>query len=87
VAPTLTGGIVDHIQGAIAVIGDSQDIMNVDDTGSTAAKSGTLTSTALTGLTWSPAASPTWAQDAEHQPRLGRQHFPDPEHRLGTTTN
>jgi len=46
----MTGGIVDHIQGAVTITGNTFDVMNVDDTGSTAAKIGTLTSTALTGL-------------------------------------
>jgi hypothetical protein len=45
-----TGGIVDNIQGALTVVGDGTDTLNVDDTGSTAQKSGTLTPTTLTGL-------------------------------------
>ncbi len=45
-----TGGTVNNIQGTIDVAGDGSDTMNVDDTGSTAAKTGTLTSSALTGL-------------------------------------
>jgi hypothetical protein len=44
------GGVVDGIQGALYVYGSGVDIMNVDDTGSTGAKTGTLTSTSLTGL-------------------------------------
>ncbi len=50
-APT-TGGIVDNIQGALTIVGDAGGTatLNVDDTGSTGVKSGTLTSTALTGL-------------------------------------
>jgi len=47
--PTV-GGIVDGIQGALIVVGSGSDIMNVDDTGSTMAKTGNLTSTKLTGL-------------------------------------
>jgi hypothetical protein len=43
-------GIVNNIQGALTVTGSGSDVMNVDDTGSTSAKSGTLTSTTLTGL-------------------------------------
>ena len=46
----LTGGIVDNIQGALIVTGDGNDVLNVDDTGSAAAKTGTLTSSALIGL-------------------------------------
>ena len=49
-----TGGIVDYIQGALIVVGNSADTMNVDDTGSTIAKTGTLTSSALTGLNMGP---------------------------------
>ncbi|MHB1421755.1 MAG: hypothetical protein ACYC3I_00885 [Gemmataceae bacterium] len=45
-----TGGIVDGIQGALKIIGNSADTMNVDDTGSTIAKTGTLTASTLTGL-------------------------------------
>src|SRR5262249_1920981 len=49
-APT-TGGIVDNIQGALSVVGNPHDRLNVDDTGSTGAKTdGTLTPTTLTGL-------------------------------------
>ena len=46
----MTGGIVDNIQGALTVAGNGTDTMNVDDTGSTTAKTGTLTATTLTGL-------------------------------------
>ena len=45
-----TGGIVDNIQGALIVVGNSADTMNVDDTGSTTAKMATLTATTLTGM-------------------------------------
>jgi hypothetical protein len=45
------GGIVDNIKGTLSVVGNTHDTMNVDDTGSTAAKTdGTLTPTKLTGL-------------------------------------
>ncbi len=44
------GGIVDNIQGALTVVGNGADTLNVDDTGSTTNKSGTLTDTTLTGL-------------------------------------
>ena len=49
-----TGGIVDEIQGALTVLGNGADTMNVDDTGSTTAKTGTLTATTLTGLSMGP---------------------------------
>ena len=49
------GGIVDGIQGALVVGGSGPDTLNVDDTGSTIAKTGTLTSTTLTGLKMGPA--------------------------------
>jgi acrosin len=49
-----SGGIVDNIQGALTVVGNGADTMNVDDTGSTAAKTGTLTATTLTGLNMGP---------------------------------
>ena len=45
-----TGGIVDELQGAVIVVGSGSDILNVDDTGSTADKTGDLTSGSLTGL-------------------------------------
>ncbi len=45
-----TGGIVDNIQGALIIVGSSNDTVNVDDTGSSASKTGTLTATTLTGL-------------------------------------
>ena len=48
--PVIEGGIVDHIQGAITVYGDGNDTLNVDDTGSNYAKTGTLASSSLTGL-------------------------------------
>jgi hypothetical protein len=44
------GGIVNNIQGALIVVGSGTDTLNVDDTGSTTGKTGTLTSTTLTGL-------------------------------------
>ena len=47
--PTL-GGIVDNIQGALIIQGSGTDTLNVDDTGSTTGKTGTLTSTTLNGL-------------------------------------
>jgi hypothetical protein len=45
-----TGGIVNNIQGALTVTGSGSDTLNVDDTGSTTAKTGALTATTLTGL-------------------------------------
>ena len=49
-APTLSGGIVDNIQGQLIIQGSGSDTLNVDDTGSEGDKTGTLTSTTLTGL-------------------------------------
>ena len=49
-APTLTGGIVDNIQGQLIIQGSGSDTLNVDDTGSEGDKTGTLTATMLTGL-------------------------------------
>jgi len=46
----VTPGIVDNIQGPLVIVGSGADTMNVDDTGSTTAKTGTLTATTLTGL-------------------------------------
>ena len=47
--PTV-GGILDNIQGALTITGNQSDTLNVDDTGSTGQKTGTLTPTTLTGL-------------------------------------
>src|SRR5262249_55353904 len=49
-APVMTGGIVDKIKGPLVIVGSGADTMNVDDTGSTMAKTGTLTESTLTGL-------------------------------------
>ena len=46
----VTGGNVNGIQGALTVNDDNYGTLNVDDTGSTAANTGTLTDTTLTGL-------------------------------------
>ncbi len=48
--PVLAGGIVDNIKGPLTVEGTGADTMNVDDTGSTSAKTGNLTESMLTGL-------------------------------------
>jgi hypothetical protein len=45
-----TNGILNNIQGALIVDGSSNDTLNVDDTGSTVSKTGTLSATTLTGL-------------------------------------
>lgn len=45
-----TGGVLSTIQGALIVTGTGNDTMNVDNTGDTAAESGTLTATRLTGF-------------------------------------
>ena len=44
------GGILDNIQGALTINGDGHDNLAFDDTGSNAAKTGTLTSSTLSGL-------------------------------------
>ena len=49
-APVLIGGILDNIQGPLTIVGSGADTMNVDDTGSTSAKTGNLTESMLTGL-------------------------------------
>ena len=41
---------MNFIQGALTIVGNGADTMNVDDTGATAAKTATLTATTLTGL-------------------------------------
>ena len=49
-----TGGVLNNIQGALTVVGNTSDTMNADATGNTAAKTGTLTATTLTGLSMGP---------------------------------
>ena len=47
----VAGGIVDNISGPLVVIGGSgTNVLNVDDSGSVSSKSGTLTSSTITGL-------------------------------------
>ena len=47
----VAGGIVDNISGPLFVIGGSgTNVLNVDDSGSVSSKSGTLTSSTITGL-------------------------------------
>jgi autotransporter-associated beta strand protein len=46
----LGGGVVDTIQGELTVVGNYHDTLNVDDTGSTVSKIGTLGPDTLTGL-------------------------------------
>src|SRR5262249_53397085 len=46
--------IVDLVQGPLTVVGSTNDTMNVDDIGSTAAKTGTLTYNTLSGLALGP---------------------------------
>ncbi len=48
------GGIVNNIQGGLTVQGNGQDEMTVDDTGSTNAKTATLTQDTLTGMEMGP---------------------------------
>ena len=50
-----SGGILNNIQGAVTVAGDGSTTLNVDDTGQSGNATGTLTSTALTGLGMGPA--------------------------------
>jgi mucin-19 len=50
----LIGGIVDEILGPLTITGGGIDTTSVDDTGSTIDKSGTLTSSTLTGLNMGP---------------------------------
>jgi acrosin len=64
------GGIVNNIQGAVNVTGDGNVTLNIDDTGSTAANTGTLTSSALTGLGMG-AAGITYSQLAALNVSLG----------------
>src|SRR5262249_55283022 len=52
-APT-PGGIVDGIQGLLTVAGSGEDSLSVDDSGSTTAKTGTLTPSMITGLGMGP---------------------------------
>ncbi len=49
IAP-VNGGIVDGIQGALTIVGNGSDVLNIDDTGSVADKVGAMTSSTLTGL-------------------------------------
>jgi hypothetical protein len=53
-APTPNNGNVNNIQGALTVLGNLNDTMNVDDSGSRIAKVGTLTPTTLTGMGMGP---------------------------------
>jgi len=45
-----TGSSLEDILGSIVLIGSGTDVLNVDDTGSTGAKTGVLSATTLTGL-------------------------------------
>src|SRR5207244_525728 len=63
-------GVVNGIQGAVSVVGGGADVMTVDDTGSTTAKTGMLTETALTGLGMGPAGI-TYSGLAEFDLNLG----------------
>ncbi len=73
-APTLTGGVVDLIKGPLVIVGSSADTMNVDDTGSTIPKNGTLTE-AEVDRPEHGRHHLQWPRDPQHQPRLGRQHL------------
>jgi len=45
-----TAGILDGLAGPLIVVGHGSDTLNLDDTGSATAKTGTLTSSSITGL-------------------------------------
>ena len=47
--PTL-GGVLDNLAGAITLNGNGSDVVTVDDSGNSSAKTGTLTASTLTGL-------------------------------------
>jgi hypothetical protein len=49
-APTMTNGTIAGIQGALTVIGNGNDVLNVDNTGSVTDQAATLTDSSLTGL-------------------------------------
>jgi hypothetical protein len=46
----LSGGIISGIEGALTLEGSGSDTLNVDDSGTTVSRTGTLTSSTLTGL-------------------------------------
>jgi len=48
------GSVLDSIQGPLTVSGDPADTMNIDDTGSSVSKTGTLTATTFTGMGMGP---------------------------------
>src|SRR6185437_16964363 len=48
-APAI-GGVLDGIAGALVLVGTGADTLNVDDSGSKVARTGSLTDTTLTGL-------------------------------------
>jgi hypothetical protein len=53
-AAPAVGGVVDDIQGPLTVAGGASVTLNVDDTGSSGSKTGTLTATTVTGLGMGP---------------------------------
>ena len=48
-APTVSGGVLDNLAGPLVLVGNG-DTLNIDDTGSAVAKTGTLTDSTLTGF-------------------------------------
>ena len=45
-----SGGVLTGIQGALNIVGNGTDFLNLDDSGSTATLTGTLSGSSLTGL-------------------------------------
>jgi hypothetical protein len=88
------GGVVDLIAGPLVVNGGSgYDVLNVDDTGNSEAKTGTLTSTTLTGLNMAGGityaaltnvninlgpANYQFTQHGQYRPDAGRRSRPHP---------
>jgi acrosin len=46
----IVGGVINGIQGVLNVLGNGSDVLNIDDSGSLAGKTGTLNSTSLIGF-------------------------------------
>ena len=66
-----SGGIVNGVQAPVTVVGDGSDILNVDDTGSAGAKTGTVTNNTLTGLGMGLSAGITYGGQASLNISLG----------------
>ena len=76
----MTGGIVDNIQGALTIPGNGADTMNVDDTGSTIAKTGALRHDPHRPEYGRCRHHLFRSGELEHQTGLGRQHLHDRQH-------